>query len=239
MVDITNKPYFNYDAAISKLMQPIQSLADVSFHAFRRKFMDGKQFPLYPSDRHNYWCRYWGDELFRYGVFEKDVNKISSSYHMWDHLSFAPPEIYEYLDNQFGIGHGLTIIQQNGDHVDSFVFSSTRGNSQINNFYLSQKELFVGFIQDFYLEMQKETDSLMHHCFIAPEDIHFVNNPIPTLTERQLKCGVFLSKGFKTKEIARFLDLSPRTIEIHLNILKRKFRVKDREQLISALRRFT
>lgn len=238
MVDVTHKPYFHYDDAIVHLSKAIQSLANIHVLGFRRKFLDGQQLLIQASQCKEFSIDYWGGELYRYGVFEKNVNQSPSAFHMWDHLPFAPPEIYDSFIKKFQQAHGLTIIQQYGTYVDSFLFATFPGNNQANHFYLNQKELFTDFMQNFYHLLKDELETLMHHTFILPENTPYVEDPIASLTHRQRECAHFLMNGFSAKETARQLYLSPRTVESHLNVLKDKFRVKEREQLIKALSRF-
>lgn len=238
MVDITQKPYFLYDDAIAHLSQAIQSVADVRVMGFRRKFLNGQHLPIYNSQYKDFWTEYWGEGLYRYGVLEKDISRLPSAFHMWDLLPFAPPEIYDYLQKEFKQAHGLTIIQQYGTHADSFLFATSPGNNLINHFYLNQKELFTYYIRDFYHFLENELGTLMQHTLILPENTHYVEDPRPSLTHRQRECAHYLVNGFSAKETARQLSLSPRTVESHLNVLKDKFRVKEREQLIKALSRF-
>jgi len=237
MLDITQKPYFCYDNAISQLLQAIQSRADIHFHGFRRKFQDDQQFMISNSQKRGFWIKYWG-ELYHYGVFEKNTHLFPSAFNMWDHLPFAPPEIYDHLKNKYNEAHGLTIIQQYDTHTDSFIFATSSGNNQSNHFYLNQKELFIDFMNNFYSLLKDELSYLTQHTFILPGNTPYVGDPISSLTHRQIECAQFLVKGLSAKEIGRKLSLSPRTVESHLDVLKGKFRIKEREQLIKALSRF-
>ncbi|WP_172622717.1 response regulator transcription factor [Aquicella siphonis] len=56
------------------------------------------------------------------------------------------------------------------------------------------------------------------------------------LTNRELDCARLLMKGCKIKEIASIINLSPRTVETHINNLKMKFSCRDKVELIIRLR---
>ena len=57
----------------------------------------------------------------------------------------------------------------------------------------------------------------------------------PTLTPREREVLMWLSRGYTSKEIAKVLDLSPRTIEDVRARLLRKFKVKNVAVLLSRL----
>jgi DNA-binding CsgD family transcriptional regulator len=60
-----------------------------------------------------------------------------------------------------------------------------------------------------------------------------VNNKPIGLSRRERECLEYLSQGKTMKEIARFLDLSPRTVEYYLNIIKQKTGVHTKGGLLN------
>ena len=59
-------------------------------------------------------------------------------------------------------------------------------------------------------------------------------NQIALLSKREKECVSFLSKGCTDKQIAKQLGISPRTVETHLSIAKRKLSIATRAELITA-----
>ena len=59
--------------------------------------------------------------------------------------------------------------------------------------------------------------------------------PIVQLSRRERQVAMLLSKGMTTKEIARNLSLSPRTIEVYRAKLFQKFNVKNALELLSTI----
>jgi DNA-binding CsgD family transcriptional regulator len=237
LVDFSQKPYFHYGDILNLLMNSIQSQADVRFHSLIRIFSNGERFLV--SNNKEESVGYMENRLYRYGVYEKNRKtnhrNVSSCFRMWDYLLYSPPEIFQYRSQKFNMAHGLTIIQQHGRYCDFFGFSTRPGNNQINNFYLDQKELFTKFVEDFYVEMRDKLTDLSNHTFRLPEGTQFVEHYLLTLSPRQQECAKLLAEGFNTKEIAQQLYLSPRTVETHIDILKDKFKARNRVQLMGML----
>ncbi len=73
------------------------------------------------------------------------------------------------------------------------------------------------------------------------KNIHFVqhNDPFaqisPLLTQREKQCLTHIVKGYNTKQIAKKLAISPRTVEFHLNNIKQKSHCTTKSQLIERL----
>lgn len=57
------------------------------------------------------------------------------------------------------------------------------------------------------------------------------NGSLSKLSKRQYECVILAAKGLSAKEIARLLDISPRTVETHLDILREKLNARNRMQL--------
>jgi len=53
-----------------------------------------------------------------------------------------------------------------------------------------------------------------------------------TLSKRQIECLFYMSFGYSMKETAQKINVSPRTIETHINALKEKLNVTLRSQLV-------
>lgn len=57
------------------------------------------------------------------------------------------------------------------------------------------------------------------------------------LTERERAVALAVAEGFSNKEVARRLDITPRTVKAHLGAIFRKLDVRDRMQLVLMLSR--
>jgi len=63
----------------------------------------------------------------------------------------------------------------------------------------------------------------------GPESLH--EDPVGRLTDRELEVFQMIGKGMTTQQIARKLDLSPKTVEAHREKIKTKLDLKNASQL--------
>ncbi|MBX9805337.1 MAG: helix-turn-helix transcriptional regulator [Alphaproteobacteria bacterium] len=236
-MDISRFNYFSYQDRLDPILSPITSRANIKLLTFRRCYPNREQFLISGND--HFQKVYYPQELYRHGYFEKEIKSFESAFHLWDHL---PPDypryIYNYMQNHHHIAHGLTITQQHEDYCDFFVFASEPGNTEINNFYINRKELFSEFIKAFYQNLHPVIEYLSHHRFILPSSSIKMTSKFAPLTPRQRECGVLMIEGLTTKEIAKSLNISHRTVEEYINTLKSKFEAKTRSQLSYELRQY-
>lgn len=168
-------------------------------------------------------------------------------------------QVWSTLPNQkvyheaklMGAGHGIYYFDQKGeDYCDSFGFATSTHNETILNSYFTNLDLIKKFVKYF----RRDAASILHqaerHKIILPlnEDTTsylyrseklklflMSENPSEKLTPRQLECTHLVMKGMSAKQIADELKISPRTVEIYLNEIKRRLRCKSRTELIIKL----
>lgn len=234
MVDIKQYPFFSYGSQIERLMQPLKGQADLELLGYSRMYHNRQRFLI--CHHYDWATNFYDKELYRYGLYEKGPQDLPSRYDMWDHLPYAPPEVFRESRIKFGLAHGLTIIKQHESYSDFFVFATKPSNSLINSFYLNQKELLETFIENFYEKLAPDLANLEKYRFSVPGDVGRNKPTILTLTKRQHECATLVLEGYNTKEVARILELSPRTVECYLDSLREKLGAKNRLHLSSLLK---
>lgn len=234
MADIKNYPYFSYNHIISQLFAPISNQIDLIPFCFRRSFPNKDRYMICS---HLIWAEeYYSKKFFQYGLFERDPSTYESSYNMWDHLGCDPNGIYDYFKQLCSFAHGLTVVKQHGNHCDFFLFATPTGDSRMNNFYINHKDLFENYINQFYSTFSTTFQDLARHTINIPGNTIHHKLPLKLLSPRQQDCIDLLSEGLTSKEIAKKLHLSPRTIEEHINILKNRYRAKNRLHLLNIIK---
>lgn len=199
----------------------------------------------------------WKEKLLNHNLYQIFVRNFieplkvhNSKPHIlyWQSSSTSSDSLLREISNH-GVRSGLNVIKVNDDHIENYCFGSSKeiltishhmpNQDKIEIFckYLKENILSYGRLKNYILgdtghrfDLSYETNS-----FALPYNKKFSSNNHPTLTHRQRECAILLSSGFNTKEIARILELSPRTIETHIEVMKDKLQSKNRVQLISSL----
>lgn len=70
----------------------------------------------------------------------------------------------------------------------------------------------------------------------APAPAVAAPDPLAVLTPRERDVALIVAGGASNKEVARRLDITPRTVKAHMGTIFEKLHVRDRLQLVLALR---
>lgn len=130
-------------------------------------------------------------------------------------LAMLYPSLQEYTD----IGqHGIKVMQNSGKYIDERIMKRSNG------------ELFWCRVRGQALVLERPFEK----CVWSFADLSSLR-PIVNLTPRERQVASLLVEGLSSKEIARSLELSHRTIEIHRSNLLKKYKVRNTVELVSCL----
>ncbi len=73
----------------------------------------------------------------------------------------------------------------------------------------------------------------------SEEHLKKTKNPEVLLTTKERECLKFVGEGYTSKEIARYFNLSPRTVEWHVENIKHKLGVDKKTDLIKVVSQAT
>jgi len=254
------KKAYEYNKAIShklnKICYPLESTYGIKLLSYRRFYLQGGLLHL---TTHPEWCEHWYENQYWISnSFQDRVNRLSkqsSLFYIWPDI---PPKdrVYNAL-YELNIWNGVMIYKKYNDCIESFGFASAiRENSQVKNIYLYEKDIlehFMLYFKDKIIPLVKsfERSILLPYAIDIPNNSstevqkqnfrnatkiknHYLrmNGEDIKITYREGECLSLLSKGKKIKEIARQLELSPRTIEFYLSNLMEKTQLNSKVQLI-------
>lgn len=197
-----------------------------------RVFNDGSVF--YLCDNPDWLQHYLTSHYPLIGAFEQTGHNIQKESVLWEVLSETDPILIDSR-NMFNIHYGITIIRRHSSYCDYFNFGTAfKEPSELQNI-LSQRESMEKFIDLFYIKAQKlilknEKNRLYFNHFpnhikqkdkvsrlyLGPEYNYAY------MTQKEVECLQKLSQGLTVPEIAGAIQSSARTVEKHIENIKKK-----------------
>lgn len=145
-------------------------------------------------------------------------------------------DMLKFYRQELNISKGITLYNRTETYIDYWDFSGDEDANLSNVFSEEKLKYFKGIAAEFDRLNQVNIDESL---FSLPEKIDYSpNDQLPVLninqnlSEREIRCLALLNRGLGYKSIARELEISPRTVEYHLNNIKTKIGLNDRAALI-------
>lgn len=178
------------------------------------------------------------------------LKKEGVGYVLWGNSVIEKEDAIVAASYEFNLWHGLRIYEKHTDGIECWHFVASIDNYRVVNLYLNSLDLFKHFIlyfrdktssfintsmkgilaeleesifndecglSDFTQQKQeflKNTD--INHYYLEKGDFKVA------LSRREAQCLNYLQQHKTVKEIAKFMELSPRTVESYLNNVKMK-----------------
>jgi DNA-binding CsgD family transcriptional regulator len=195
---------------------------------------------------------------------------LPKGYFLWAEMDTKDP-IYLQGRDFFNIDHGITFVIKRPDVTLLYIFATDRANHEINNFYASNIDLLQRFIHYFTDKGQDLIKSAESQRIYLPKPQEIITSRVNNisvsdkvraeflenthvnryfllnesddlyLTKKQAECASLLIKGQTSKQIARTMSLSPRTVEGYLYDIRNKLsgslnKPLNKDQIIHILR---
>jgi len=164
------------------------------------------------------------------------------------------------LHNEFDIWHGFLIGYRHKEYVEMFCFAFNKDSDNKSQFYLQNSQLLVKFSNYFktqaddlinskdkkklavyqekfdlsYIEETYKNKQQLFNESISHQNLSFTNKAgnLVHLTTRESDCISILMQNRSMKEIGKLLNLSPRTVECHIENVKQKLEINYKSQLV-------
>lgn len=228
---------------MKKIAEPLLKNTEITNFSYLKFCSDGSVINLTTDIR---WIDYRFSENIKYRIlFEKQLEEgvVEKPYmYLW------PNEIDNKLLGALhanGIWNGCNIYIPKNNQIEVFSFSSSVNNSNIQNFYINNLNFLNKFIIYFMNNMNllheaeerknRIITDIKFPCLLVNEtkskcikqkkffDLKKVKITSElSLSNKEIECCYYLSKGLSIKGIAHKMGLSPRTIETHVNHIKLK-----------------
>ena len=250
---LKNHPSFTETENIKNICDPLK-LFNISTFANARISKDNEFSSLcnYPD------ClkHYLEQEYHMADISAKNGELNIGPYLMWD-LTTARGKTQEMLNSaaDFDYKHIFTIIKKQKNHTDYYHFGTHLNSSSINQWYVNNIDKLELFI-DYFNKKVTQSKTLKLAYEITFPIIDAVACQIDTLnsafndalksrnaefmratttdlfSHRQYQCIELIIKGYSAKQIAKELDISYRTVEDHIQVVKTKLLAQNKTDLI-------
>jgi len=245
---------------IDKLCQPIKDLG-INYFLYIKAFNDGTRTQL--TNNLAWSEHFYKNNYYLMGEFDDPQRTYCPGLFLWSTLPCQ--QIYQDIRNHFSIDHGVTLVEKINDGYEFFHYGAHLNNYKIINFYLNNFDYLKRFnlyFKDRGANLIKLAENLRvqiptRECaelinldnFLSLQDSYqnfIAQTPIKRyyldhigsdtyLTQREVECLYWLAKGNSSKEIARSLQISERTVEEHLLHIKAKIGCNKNSQLVYLL----
>lgn len=229
---LRNHPSLILHNDIAQICAPLFKNQAICILNFIRLHKDGTA--SYLCDNHS-WIKYYLLNGFHdIGAFEHNSDLQNTNYVTWDILHAKDP-IVQYSRQAFNIKHGITLVRKHLHGHDFFNFGiNNESRAAILNL-LSNIDVLNNFIDLFYNKAKKLIETIKNNSF----DLHHPENhnstfKIPNriflgpeynyqyLTKTEISCLNKMIKGINIPTIAKLVNVSPRTLEKHVENIKIK-----------------
>jgi DNA-binding CsgD family transcriptional regulator len=247
MIIKTTHPFLSNSQDVIDIAKPLQQLGIIYF-SYTKTETNGSR--TYLTTHPHVLERYIKEEYYLIGNSESSPNEYNNQILFWD--SLPKQYIFDNMTRANNIDHGIFMVNRESDYCEFYGFAAQKGNYQVLNAYINNLELLKKFTLFFKEQAKRIINKAEVNKLILPfcsdalnltensEKIIFQSlstEQINTLhlSARQMDCAILLLKGKQYKEIARTLNISPRTVETHINYLKNKLNCSNKTQLLMQL----
>ena len=248
-LDTNNHIFFNLVDEINQVTKPLKKHFSIDSFTYHKTYNDGSQ--TWATNQPQ-WLRYFlKNKLYLKSIFELPASSYSKNTIIYSHIGTHHSILA--AAQKFDLSHCVVFIEPTIDGCEFYYLGTTTPNNGITiDKCLSNLATLEKFITNF--------NDLAQDILIKIEPFRVISKDLATnnhttyrsiggvanieflasisgynLTKRELDCIPLLLKGHSSKQIANVLNISYRTVEIHINNLKRKTRQTSKNDLIHLL----
>lgn len=235
---------------VKELFNPVLESIGITYFNYIKIYNDDCSRELLTNNP-EWISHFYQNELYN-SVGAVDVEHLlPKGYFLWSELDYKDP-IYLQGRDFFNIDHGISFVIKRNDVTYLYIFASSRNQHEINNFYAGNIDLLQRFIHYFtdkgqklikeaennriYLPKKQQINPQRVNNIILNEQIrkdffeqtkverYFLLNEADSLylTDKQARLAKLLIKGMTSKQMAKSIGISHRTIEGHCSEIKNK-----------------
>lgn len=237
--------FLTASSEMKELIKPLTPYG-IDYFTYNKNYIDGTRIRL--TTHANHLKAFLENECYKTGNIDASPDLYLEQAALFSTLKNQ--ELVSWIRNDFAVHHGIYIVRKSEHYTEFFSFATSVDNPMIINFYLNNLDFLQRFCDHFKeigsgLTMLAEQQKLIHD-YHKQEGIQqcqayqkanlwpktFIDKPVSI---RKKEVISLLLKGLRTKEIAKILAISPRTVEEHIADLKHHFKANNIIELVSKL----
>lgn len=256
-----NHIVFKAAPEIANICEPLKKHFGITSVVYHKLFNDGSAIRLGTNPE---WIKHFlENEFYSVSTFEHHPDTYKSGFVLWSQLT-THSAILKDAREKFNIDHIVTLIDKVEDGVEYMSLGTLRENPGIVQIYLNNMDLLKQFMLYFkhkaakfiqsaeknklsnpgYFSIKKPLDPIVVNLENELTRSRFMNEiqvwsssheMMDKISKREKDCANYLMQGMTSREIGEKLFISSRTVEAHLEHLKRKLGCRTKSTLISKL----
>ena len=226
------------------LSSPLKIL-NVDFFSYTRYYFDGTSISLLT---HTDWYQFFLKAEVPGCI---NVFNLKTGCNLWAEL-FPEKAVYD-AKIHFNIDNGIHFAYREKDYVEAISFASNYKNTNAIGCFIANIDLLEKFNVYFRNHASKLINEALKNKIVIPQIMRgyeviesgfalsfedrrkFLStigyDVLNNLSKREFECLKYISRGMTTKESAKIMAISPRTVEVHISKMKEKLNCPSKSQL--------
>lgn len=258
----SQKHLIEYNNQISEqlleVLNPLFENTPVSTFGYGKMFLDGSMFFINTNKK---WAQHFIQSIDSEKNYENTIKEHilkNQNYFLYSNKEEDLKVDLYSSRYEYDMWNSFNLYKKNSKYLEYIYLAGSRKESRTNDFYIQNLGLIDKFLDYFKLKARNIIEThdknklliLRKSLNITPailkpkkelpqilklKKILSIKDPDLFLTSREQDCATQLLMGQSAKEIARVLDLSPRTVETYLNNAKDKMGARNNVELAHLL----
>lgn len=232
---------------IKQICNPVINELDLAYYSYGQFYDDGKCILL--STNKNVFLNHFEKE-YQLTIAPQNTNPVQKKIYNLILIDNELPEIIADEHNLFGHGVMLDIIKKHRGYYEMFCYVAKQdaldpANKFLNSldkldrfseYFLEKTHALIRNDNNSIIELPTSMKPSINGSFKEEKEIYsiYYREQAITLSKRQIECLSFLTMGKTTKEIALILEISIKTVEDHIKVLKLKLNCNKKSELCYA-----
>ncbi len=255
---VLDRLFIDSASKVDEICLPIKELG-ITFFVYLKNFNNGSQINF---SNDSVWIEnYYKLKLYKDNLFENHPCTYRTGVFVWRHINDF--QFVKYKQNYSNGINGITIIESQTNDCEFFSFFGNTKDNCLINFYINNLSIlkkFTLYFKYMFNDTLKKAEqnkiiiprSWGHTMFKEQEMLYRMQDKIPELekiideglsknvnhyklSRREKEIINQIGCGKTSKEIGKFLGISNRTVEKHLENIKLKFNCNARAKIISNI----